>query len=124
MVQNNSKWYVYSHQQNRFIGKEVTRNLFFKGLGPENWEGVQYYKNLIAALKAYNIRPVVTLYHWDLPQELQDLGGWLNPKSADWFKYYASICFREFGNDVRSPLTMRTKMLPKQTIAEKALKIS
>ena len=70
------------------------------GTGAENPAGIQYYKDLIAELKANNITPVATLYHWDLPQAIQDQGGWLNANVADWFANYASVCFREFGNDV------------------------
>ena len=42
----------------------------------------------------------VTLYHWDLPQALEDKGGWLNPKSIDWFVEFARVCFTELGNSV------------------------
>ena len=42
----------------------------------------------------------VTLYHWDLPQALENLGGWLNSSSADWFEEYSRLCYTEFGNDV------------------------
>ncbi len=43
----------------------------------------------------------VTLYHWDLPQALQDQGGWLNDSSVSWFLNYADICFRNFGPKAR-----------------------
>ena len=70
--------------------------------GAPNQLGIQYYKNLIAALKAANIKPMVTLYHWDLPQSLEDLGGWQNEAIATWFRDYADLCFQEFGADVSS----------------------
>ena len=43
---------------------------------------------------------MVTLYHWDLPQALEDHGGWLNETTADLFEQYSDICFKEFGNRV------------------------
>ena len=42
----------------------------------------------------------MTIYHWDLPQALEELGGWLSPNISDWFEEYARLCFTEFGNDV------------------------
>ena len=44
----------------------------------------------------------IVLYFWDLPQALEDKGGWLNPKTIDWFVEYARVCFTELGNNVRN----------------------
>ncbi|CAH1173792.1 unnamed protein product [Phaedon cochleariae] len=74
--------------------------------------GVKYYKNLFKELKANHIEPLVTLYHWDLPQPLQDsLGGWLNETVADLFADYARLCFELFNDDVTSWITINE---PKQ----------
>ena len=69
--------------------------------GTPNPAGIQYYKDLIAALKAADIQPMVTMYHWDLPQSMGDMGGFLNSTFADWFETYADLLFREYGAEVR-----------------------
>lgn len=61
---------------------------------------MQYYKDVIAELKKANIIPMVTLYHWDLPQHLQEVGGWLNESIVDHFNAYANKAFSELGDDV------------------------
>ena len=70
------------------------------GTGAINQDGVRYYRELIDELLANGIQPFVTLYHWDLPQALEDRGGWLNPDIAVWFTQYCSVCFEEFGSKV------------------------
>ncbi|KAA8528122.1 hypothetical protein F0562_035625 [Nyssa sinensis] len=66
-------------------------------------KGIQYYKNLINELKAKHIKPYVTLFHWDLPQPLEDeYGGFLSPKIVDDFRDYAELCFKTFGDDVKN----------------------
>jgi beta-glucosidase len=61
------------------------------GRGPANSKGLDYYKRLTDALLAANIRPLATLYHWDLPQTLEDAGGWPNRDTASLFSDYTAI---------------------------------
>lgn len=70
-----------------------------------NNAGVRYYRNLIKELKANNIEPLITLYHWDLPQPLQDLGGWPNKYIIELFIDYARLCFELFGDSVKYWIT-------------------
>ncbi|XP_010519861.1 PREDICTED: myrosinase 2-like [Tarenaya hassleriana] len=72
-----------------------------------NEEGVQYYDNLINALVAAGIRPLVTLFHWDLPQTLQDeYEGFMDRQIIEDFKDYAEVCFQRFGDRVKNWITI------------------
>ncbi|XP_075037504.1 lactase/phlorizin hydrolase-like [Mixophyes fleayi] len=75
------------------------------GQGTANDKGVEYYNRLIDGLLANNISPMVTLYHFDLPQALQDLGGWENNVVLDAFHNYAEFCFKTFGDRVKFWMT-------------------
>lgn len=70
------------------------------GYGKVNKKGLSFYKNIVRRLKEYHIKAAVTLNHWDLPQKLQDAGGWANRQTAVYFKEYAELLFRELGEDV------------------------
>ncbi len=74
--------------------------IFPEGKGRINQAGVDFYSRLIDMLLAHDVAPNATLYHWDLPAALHDLGGWLNPDIADWFGDYASAMFDKFGDRV------------------------
>ncbi|KAG2456947.1 klotho [Polypterus senegalus] len=72
-----------------------------------NHAGVSYYRGLLNQLKKIRVQPVVTLYHWDLPDDLQrQYGGWSNPVVIELFKEYADFCFRTFGEDVKYWITI------------------
>ncbi|XP_053554228.1 lactase/phlorizin hydrolase-like [Bombina bombina] len=67
--------------------------------------GLNYYIRLVDALLAANITPQVTLYHWDLPQALQDIGGWENETIVERFKEYADLLFKRLGDKVKFWIT-------------------
>lgn len=71
--------------------------LFPEGRGAVNPAGVAFYHALIDELLRHGIKPMITLYHWDLPQALQDIGGWESRETVDAFADYAELCYREFG---------------------------
>ncbi|MBU2881156.1 beta-glucosidase [Psychrosphaera sp. B3R10] len=73
--------------------------------GTLNEEGVSFYQNLIDGLNAKNIKVFATLYHWDLPQHLEDQGGWLNRETAYKFAQYVDLVSKELGEKVHSYAT-------------------
>ncbi|CAL5428718.1 unnamed protein product [Camellia sinensis] len=76
------------------------------GTGEINQAGVDHYNNLINALLANGVEPYVTLYHWDLPQALQDrYNGWLGQQIIKDFATYVETCFQKFGDRVKHWIT-------------------
>lgn len=70
------------------------------GRGAVNQPGLDYYDRLVDALLARDITPMLTLYHWDLPQALQETGGWTSRDTTDSFADYAAIVYRALGDRV------------------------
>lgn len=75
--------------------------LFPTGAGPLEQRGLDHYGRLIDALLEKGIEPIVTLYHWDLPQGLQERGGWLARDTVERFGELAETCFAAYGDRVR-----------------------
>lgn len=80
--------------------------IFPEGKGSINSRGVDFYDRLIDDLLKKNIEPFITLYHWDLPQALQDKGGWLNRDIADRFAHYTETVVRRYGDRVKHWITL------------------
>jgi len=75
------------------------------GAGKRNEQGLAFYDRLVDELLAQGIRPCATLYHWDLPQALQDLGGWANRDTAKHFSDYATTMIERLGDRVTRWIT-------------------
>ena len=70
------------------------------GAGAANAKGVDHYSRMVDTLLEAHIRPMVTLYHWDLPQALEDAGGWTNRETAGRFTDYVQVMARSLGDRV------------------------
>jgi beta-glucosidase len=77
-----------------------------QGRGPVNTAGLDFYSQLVDALLEAGIEPFVTLYHWDLPQALQDQGGWPARATAAAFAEYADLASRRLGDRVKHWMTL------------------
>lgn len=71
-----------------------------------NQKGIEFYHSLIDELRRYDIEPIVTMYHFDLPHALQVKGGWSNRATVDAFERYAKVLFQEYGQKVKYWLTI------------------
>ncbi|HEY4267507.1 MAG TPA: GH1 family beta-glucosidase [Galbitalea sp.] len=76
------------------------------GRGAANQAGLDFYRRLADALHEAGITPWATLYHWDLPQELEDAGGWMNGDTADRFADYAAASVQALGDVIPNWITL------------------
>ena len=68
------------------------------GGGKVNREGIAYYRKLCTELHKKGLTACATIYHWDLPQSLEDAGGWANRATVDAFREYVKVCYKELGD--------------------------
>jgi len=72
-----------------------------EGTGRINQAGIDHYNNVIDYCLQQGVEPWITLYHWDLPQVLEDRGGWTNREIISWFSEFATVCAKNFGDRVK-----------------------
>lgn len=88
------------------LGMEVFRlsvdwaRILPEGTGRVNQAGLAFYRKVLQEIKKNHMKVCLTIYHWDLPQKLQNMGGWANREIVKWFEDYASILFDEYGEYV------------------------
>ncbi|MFN3632872.1 GH1 family beta-glucosidase [Exiguobacterium profundum] len=85
--------------------------VFPNGTGEVNEKGLEFYNNLIDECLKHDIVPFVTLYHWDLPQALEEKGGWKNKETVDAFVRFADTCFQSFGDRVNHWITFNEAVI-------------
>lgn len=77
-----------------------------EGTGRVNQEGIDYYNNLIDECLKYDIIPLVTMFHFDMPAALDERGSWGNPESVEWFVEFAKLMYENYGDRVKNWLTI------------------
>jgi beta-glucosidase len=77
-----------------------------QGSGPANRKGLDFYRRLVEGLGERNIVPMLTLYHWDLPQALEDRGGWTSRETSERFAEYAGIVYGSLADSVPFWITL------------------
>jgi beta-glucosidase len=81
------------------------------GVGAVNNKGIDFYNRVIDFCLELGIEPWITLYHWDLPQELQQKGGWTNREVIHWFNYFVGCCIKNFGDRVKHWMVLNEPMV-------------
>ena len=82
------------------------------GSGEVNQEAVDFYNNVINEMIEQGVEPFVCLYHFDMPMAMQEIGGWENRETAEYFGRYAGICFDLFGDRVKKWFTHNEPIVP------------
>lgn len=77
-----------------------------EGRGPVNQEGLDYYDRLVDAMLARGLKPYQTLYHWEMPSALADLGGWTNRDVAKWFGDFTDVIMDRLGDRIEAVATL------------------
>ena len=77
-----------------------------QGIGEVNQKGIDFYNALIDECLKYDITPIVTMFHFDMPAALDEKGSWSNPESPKWFEDFARVMFENFGDRVKYWLTI------------------
>jgi beta-glucosidase len=77
-----------------------------EGSGSANQKGLDHYRRLVEGLRERGIEPMLTLYHWDLPQSLEDRGGWTSRETSERFSEYARVVYEALGDSVRFWITL------------------
>jgi beta-glucosidase len=77
-----------------------------QGSGPANQKGLDFYRRIVEGLGERDIVPMLTLYHWDLPQALEDQGGWTSRETSERFAEYAGIVYEDLSDEVPFWITL------------------
>jgi beta-glucosidase len=81
-----------------------------EGMGRVNKEGIAFYHRLIDECLLLGLTPYITLYHWDIPQELQKNGGWTSHQMLKWFARFTTLCCEEYGDKVKNWIILNEPM--------------
>ncbi|MEI2463528.1 glycoside hydrolase family 1 protein [Niallia taxi] len=119
--QDTSQFYV-KYKEDIKLMKEIGHNsfrmsiswsrLFPEGKGEINPKAVEFYNNVINEFIENGVEPFVGLFHFDMPMELQKIGGWANREVVDAYVNYTSICFELFGDRVKKWFTHNEPIVP------------
>ncbi|MCE9537788.1 MAG: beta-glucosidase [Bacteroidetes bacterium] len=80
------------------------------GTGAVNQKGIDFYSRLIDKCLKAGVEPWITLYHWDIPQTLEEKGGWENREVCNWFAEYIELCTKSFGDRVKNWMVFNEPM--------------